>query len=59
MASSGQDQLLQLRLAYHLRCLTEDATDSDLSSMERLALVQDRARKIREIRHILAASAKA
>ncbi len=30
--------ILASRLAYHLRCLREDATDSDLSPLERLAL---------------------
>lgn len=41
-----------------LRCLTEDATDADLSSVERLALVRDRARCMRDIRRTLAASIK-
>jgi|GEM_PF-1338058 hypothetical protein len=40
--------LLASRLAYHLRCLREDATDPAMSSLERLALVRDRARRIRE-----------
>ncbi len=43
-------KLLEFRLAYHLRCLAEDATDSDLSSVERLALVRERVGRIREIR---------
>ena len=47
--------LLESRLRYHLRCLREDATDPDLSSLERLALVWDRARCIRDIRRNLAA----
>ena len=41
--------LLESRLAYHLRCLREDATDPALSALERLALVRDRAARIREI----------
>jgi len=36
--------LLESRLAYHLRCLREDATDPERSSLERLALVLDRTR---------------
>ena len=38
------------RLAFHPHCLAEDATDPALSSIERLAMVRDRARKMREIR---------
>jgi len=57
LAPSGQDHPLQSRLAYHLRCLAEDATDPDLSGVERLVLLQDRTKKIREIRHMLAATA--
>lgn len=34
--------LLKSRLAYHLACLRENATDPDLSALERLALVRDR-----------------
>jgi hypothetical protein len=41
--------LLESRLTYHLRCLREDATDPALSALERLALVRDRAARIREI----------
>jgi|GEM_PF-1306061 hypothetical protein len=41
---------LESRLAYRLRCLREDATDPELTSLERLALVRDRAARIREIR---------
>jgi hypothetical protein len=48
--SSGQDQLLQSRLAHHLRCLAEDATDRELPSLERLALVRERVARIRETR---------
>ena len=53
LAPSGQDQLLQSRLAYHLRCLREDATDLELARAERLALVRERAVRIREIRQEL------
>ena len=42
--------LLESRLRYHLCCLREDATDPELTSLERLALVRDRAARIREIR---------
>jgi hypothetical protein len=45
--------LVESRLAYHLRCLREDATDPTMSAVERLALVRDRARRIREIRQDL------
>ncbi len=45
--------LLPSRLAYHLCCLAEDATDPELSSLEHLALVWDRAARIREIRRNL------
>lgn len=47
--------LLASRLAYHLRYLREDATDPERSSLERLTLVRDRARRIREIRRELGA----
>jgi hypothetical protein len=40
-------------LAYHLCCLHEDATDPEIGTLERLALVRDRARRIREIRRDL------
>ncbi len=49
----GEASLFASRLAYHLRCLTEDASDPDLSSVERLALVRERAVRIREIRREL------
>ncbi len=39
-------------IAYHLRCLREDATDPALSAAERLTLVGDRARRIRDIRQM-------
>jgi hypothetical protein len=48
--------LLESRLRYHLRCLREDAADPEMSALERVALVRDRATRIREIRRILAAS---
>jgi hypothetical protein len=48
--------MLQGRLAYHLRCLREDATDPELTALERLALVRDRAGRIREIRRKLEAA---
>ncbi len=41
--------LLESRLAYHLRCLKEDATDPDLTALERLTLVRDRVMRMREI----------
>ncbi len=45
--------ILHSRLAYHLRCLREDATDPAMTSLERLALVRDRTARIREIRDAL------
>lgn len=45
--------LLASRLRYHLRCLREDATDPQMSSLERLALVWDCVRRIRGIRETL------
>lgn len=45
--------LLESRLAYHLRCLREDAADPAMTSLERLALVRDRTRRIREVRQEL------
>jgi hypothetical protein len=48
--------LLESRLRYHLRCLREDATDPEMTTMERLMLVRDRARRIREIRREMEAS---
>ncbi len=48
--------LLDARLRYHLRCLREDATDPEISPVERLALVRDRAERIREIRRELEAA---
>lgn len=46
----GELAALESRLAYHLRCLREDATNQDMSALERLALVRDHARRIREFR---------
>ncbi len=51
--AEGPASLLASRLRYHYRCLREDATDPDLTSLERLALVQDRAKRIREIQREL------
>ncbi len=51
--SQGRRGLLEFRLAYHLRCLREDATDPAASPLERLALVRDRAARIQEIRRAL------
>ncbi len=48
--------LLASRLAYHLRCLAEDAADPGLSCLERLALVRGRVARIREIRAELKAT---
>ena len=45
--------VLRSRLGYHLRCLREDATDPEMTSLERLALVRDRGTRIREIRREL------
>jgi hypothetical protein len=47
--------LLKSRLAYHLRCLREDATDPERTSLERLTLVRDRVARVREIRRELEA----
>lgn len=54
-AACSQDGriLLDSRLAYHLRCLREDVTDPERSSLERLVLVRDQARSIWEIREEL------
>ena len=48
--------VLEDRLTYHLRCLSEDATHPDFTPLERLDLVRDRARRIREIREQLTAA---
>jgi hypothetical protein len=55
-AGSKDRALLESRLNYHLRCLREDTADPELTTLERLALVQDRARRIREIRGRLKAN---
>jgi len=47
------EKLLASRLAYYLCCLAEDATNLELSSVERLALVRERVAWIREIRREL------
>ncbi len=52
-AAQAQRLLLESRLRYHHRCLREDATDPALTSGERLALVRDRANRIREIQREL------
>jgi hypothetical protein len=44
---------LKSRLTYHLRCLREDATDPGTTTVERLALVRERAARIREVRQKL------
>jgi hypothetical protein len=41
--------LLASRLRYHHRCLREDATNPDLTALERLALVRGRVTRMREI----------
>ena len=40
-------------LAYHLARLREDASNPNLTSLERLSLIRDRASRIREIRGAL------
>ncbi len=45
--------LLEARLTYHLRCVREDDTDPEMSTLERLVLVRDRTRRIQEIKHAL------
>ncbi len=51
---TDSDIVLRSRLRYHLRCLQEDATNPELFQLERLALVRDRVRRIREVRGELA-----
>jgi hypothetical protein len=46
--SRKESVFLESRLRYHLRCLREDATDPELTALEQLALVRDRAARIRE-----------
>jgi hypothetical protein len=59
VAPEGNGDPCKSRLAYHLRCLGEDATDPGMGSMERLALVRERVGRVREIRRLLAASVEA
>ena len=54
-SETATQSLLESRLAYHLRCLREDAMDPEMSTPERLALVRNRAARIREIRRELEA----
>ena len=46
--------LLESRLAYHLGCLREDASDPAMTTVQRLAVVRERAARIRDIRHAVA-----
>ncbi len=60
MSGHGEDSpatrtLLKSRLRYHLRCLKEDATDPDLTVLERLTLVRDRVARMQEIERELSA----
>ncbi len=41
--------LLKSRLRYHHRCLCEDATNPDLTALERLTLVRGRVARTQEI----------
>jgi hypothetical protein len=50
---------LASRLAYHLRCLREDATDHDLSSGDWLVLVRERVRMTKETCQKLVTTAEA
>lgn len=52
-APRAQRFLLDSRLRYHLRCLREDARSPEITPLEWLALVRDRAARIREIRREL------
>jgi len=47
--SQAQRTLLESRPQCHIRCLREDAVDPALSNLDRLALVNNPARRIREI----------
>ncbi len=51
----AQRLLLNSRLRYHRRCLREDATNPDLTTLERLTLVRDRVARMREIERELKA----
>ncbi len=46
----AQRLLLESRLRYHHRCLQEDATDPDLTALERRTLVRGRAARMWETR---------
>ncbi len=50
-----QRMLLESRLRYHHRCLREDTTNPDLTTLERLTLVRDRVARMREIERELEA----
>ncbi len=52
--SQDDANILESRHAHNLSCLREDATDPGVSTLEQLALVQDREARIREIRKALA-----
>ncbi len=52
-SATAKRAVLESRLRYHHRCLREDATDPEMSPLERLALVRDRTKRIREIRQYL------
>jgi hypothetical protein len=52
--ASAKRTLLESRFAYHLRFLREDATNPDVTALERLTLVRERAARIRGIRQALA-----
>ena len=45
-----RQSLLESRLAYHHRCLREDATDPKLPALERLALERDREARVQAVR---------
>jgi hypothetical protein len=51
--AKGVANLLESRLAFHLRCLAEDATDPTSPTLERLAPVRDRVGRIRKVRREL------
>lgn len=51
--SAAGTALLRSRLAYHLAALREDATNADVPTLERLALVRERAEEIATIRRDL------
>ncbi len=48
-SSQVQRLLLESRLRYHHRCLRDDATNPDLTALERLTLMQGRIAGMREI----------